>query len=206
MTEADLFPALYVGKAWAAATGSQSLPQLPLAASRRQMLRLHARAFSTSSRPLNASSSHNKRSSLASSTSETDSKAAPGGSDGGDDDEEKDRKAMQGLTSMQKFRYMMRRYGKFAAVYYFVLGLADLSLYYTAISMGVDVQPFLDAIFNTFGGSPDWISPKYGTLIAAYSVHKVMTVPRVLVVVSTTPSIIKRIRINYPNFYQRFLR
>ena len=133
------------------------------------------------------------------------------GHSGGDDDddehdEEKDRKAMEGLSAMQKFKYMLRRYGRFAAVYYFCLGTADIALYYTLISAGLDVQPFLDAFFHFFGANPEWVSPKYGNLIAAYSVHKVMTVPRVLFIASTTPSIVKQIKIRYPNFYQKYFR
>ncbi|EGD76520.1 hypothetical protein PTSG_07637 [Salpingoeca rosetta] len=178
------------------------LSRLPLPASPSMVQLQQARLYSSSTRTSSTSTSKQHLSASPAASAGQ----APQKQEAEEDEEERDRKAMQGLTSMQKFRYMLRRYGKFAAVYYFLLGTADLSLYYTAISMGVDVQPFLDSIFSYFGGSPDWVSPKYGNLIAAYSVHKVMTVPRVLVVVSTTPSIIKRIKIRYPNFYNKFLR
>eukprot|EP01147_Barroeca_monosierra_P004141 gene4141-6498_t len=149
----------------------------------------------------NKSANHDGSSSISRKDEQNKSGVTKNTSD--EEDEVRDREAMKGMSSSQKFKYMLTRYGRFAAMYYFILGLADLSVYYMAISMGLDVQPFLDSIFTIFGGSPGWISPKYSNLIAAYSVHKVMTVPRVLFVASTTPSIVRRIKTSYPRLYAK---
>eukprot|EP00056_Hartaetosiga_gracilis_P022885 m.33734 g.33734 ORF g.33734 m.33734 type:complete len:284 (+) comp9878_c1_seq2:1666-2517(+) len=113
----------------------------------------------------------------------------------------KDKRVMATMSTGEKFKYLSRRYGRFAILYYLAIGTIDISVYYSLISAGVDVQPFLDTIFSWVGLSADFIHPKFGNLIAAYSLHKVLTVPRVLFVGSTTPYLVSRLKKHYPAIY-----
>ena len=89
-------------------------------------------------------------------------------------DEEKEKQHLTKLTVSQRLKYLITRYGKVAAGVYFVLGTADLALYYTAISMGLDVEPVLEMIFSQFGlHYKDFVSKSMGAFVAAYTIHKV---------------------------------
>eukprot|EP00055_Hartaetosiga_balthica_P016517 m.105010 g.105010 ORF g.105010 m.105010 type:complete len:271 (-) comp9121_c6_seq1:226-1038(-) len=118
-----------------------------------------------------------------------------------EEDHVKDKRVMANMTAGQKFKYLSMRYGRFAILYYFVIGTIDIGIYYSLISSGVDVQPFLDTVFSWFGLNADFIHPNFGNLIAAYSLHKVLTVPRVLFVGSTTPYLVSRLKKKSPKLY-----
>ena len=81
---------------------------------------------------------------------------------------------MEKMSVSQRLHYLLKRYGKVAAGFYFVIGIIDLSCYYTAISMGLDVEPLLDSIFSMFNlDYRDYVSKTAGTFVAAYTIHKV---------------------------------
>jgi uncharacterized membrane protein len=91
-----------------------------------------------------------------------------------DVDEETEKKHLTRLTVSQRLKYLVTRYGKVAAGVYFVLGTADLTIYYTAISMGLDVEPILETVFSQFGlHYKDFVSKSMGAFVAAYTIHKV---------------------------------
>ena len=81
---------------------------------------------------------------------------------------------MSRLSTMERLRFLTKRYGKVAIGFYFFLGTADLVLTYAAIRAGVDVQPILDSIFSAVGlDFHHYFSPNMGAFVAAYSFHKV---------------------------------
>eukprot|EP00730_Choanoeca_flexa_P015756 TRINITY_DN7307_c0_g1_i1.p1 TRINITY_DN7307_c0_g1~~TRINITY_DN7307_c0_g1_i1.p1 ORF type:complete len:211 (+),score=32.35 TRINITY_DN7307_c0_g1_i1:410-1042(+) len=119
-------------------------------------------------------------------------------------DEEKEKQQMQRMTIMQRLKYLISRYGKVAAGVYFIMGLCDLSIYYTAISNGVDVDPLLDSAFSMVGlDYKDYVSASMGALVGAYTIHKLMTPPRVILTASITPSLARRLAKRYPKWFGR---
>eukprot|EP00045_Choanoeca_perplexa_P001605 m.20871 g.20871 ORF g.20871 m.20871 type:complete len:222 (+) comp11061_c0_seq1:183-848(+) len=120
------------------------------------------------------------------------------------DNEEKEKQHLERLTVGQRLKYLITRYGKVAAGVYFILGTADLTLYYTAISMGLDVEPMLETVFSQFGlHYKDFVSKSMGAFVAAYTIHKLMTPPRVILTASITPSLARRLAKSYPKWFGR---
>lgn len=116
---------------------------------------------------LNASASTPTTTTTASSTTTTEA---------ADDarEEETDRVTMQNMSIPEKLRYVFSKYGKVAIGFYIVVGTLDTLLFYTAIQLGFDVKPFIDATFQFFGFQrTDFLSPSMGAFFAAYTLHKV---------------------------------
>lgn len=74
------------------------------------------------------------------------------------------------LSTYERLKVAVSKYGKTAFFVYIVLGTITLSSCYIAVSQGMDVA----ALMNTLGiTNGPWLNPTSGTFVISYFIHKV---------------------------------
>lgn len=99
------------------------------------------------------------------------------------------------LTLKERLKFVVQEYGTTAIVFHVCISLTSLGLCYAAVKSGIDVQAALQKIGANPKVSESMVATEASTFVVAYACHKVFAPVRMLMTITCTPLIVRRLRI-----------
>lgn len=98
------------------------------------------------------------------------------------------------LALKDKLKSVVAEYGTTAVVFHVTISLTSLGICYTAVKSGIDVQAALQKLGVASSVSDSTVATNASTFVVAYACHKVFAPLRMLMTITCTPLIVRKLR------------
>jgi len=105
--------------------------------------------------------------------------------------QEKDEKK---LALRDRLKLVVAEYGTTAIVFHVTISLTSLGICYAAVKSGIDVQAALQKIGLSSKVTDSSVATEASTFVVAYACHKVFAPLRMLMTITCTPLIVRKLR------------
>jgi len=98
------------------------------------------------------------------------------------------------LTLKDRLKIVVQEYGATAIVFHVSISLTSLGICYAAVKSGIDVHAALQKIGVSPKVSDSTVATEASTFVVAYACHKVFAPLRMLMTITCTPLIVRKLR------------
>ncbi|KAL2722236.1 Transmembrane protein [Vespula squamosa] len=97
-------------------------------------------------------------------------------------------------TKKERFKMIVKDYGKVVIVFHVAISLMSLGFFYTAVISGVDLMPYIETIYNVDNEKIMKILNDSSGFLLAYTIHKMLAPIRLSITCAVTPWLVSYLR------------
>ncbi|XP_015171396.1 PREDICTED: uncharacterized protein LOC107063808 [Polistes dominula] len=94
----------------------------------------------------------------------------------------------------ERFKMIVKDYGKVIVIFHIAISLASLGFFYTAVVSGIDLMPYLEKVINTENDKIIQIMNNSSGFLLAYGIHKMFAPIRLSITCGVAPWLVLYLR------------
>ncbi|XP_046819075.1 uncharacterized protein LOC124424289 [Vespa crabro] len=97
-------------------------------------------------------------------------------------------------TKRERFKMIVKDYGKVVLAFHITISLMSLGFFYTAVISGIDLMPYIETVYNTENEKIMKILNDSSGFLLAYTIHKMLAPIRLSITCAITPWLVLYLR------------